>query len=89
MDVCRLPTSNAVLYDSLLHIPDVMKAIQNLKVVDGECMTSTDYKLREAIRIATENCLSIRNVKAKRTNGVITGYYVINEGGETALATID
>lgn len=71
------------------YYPDAMKAIQNLKVVDGECMTSTDYKLREAIRIATENCLGINSVKAKRTNGVITGYYVINEGGETALATID
>lgn len=71
------------------YYPDDMKAIENLKVVDGECMTSTDYKLREAIRIATENCLGINSVKAKRTNGVITGYYVINEGGETALATIE
>ena len=89
MDAWHLPIRTGLLDDSLLHIPDVMKAIQNLKVVDGECMTSTDYKLREAIRIATENCLGLNSVKAKRTNGKITGYYVINEGGETALATID
>lgn len=81
--------SIGVLGNSLRNIPYDMKAIQNLKVVDGECMTSTDYKLREAIRIATENCLGINSVKAKRTDGVITGYYVINEGGEIALVTIE
>ena len=67
---------------------DSMKAIQNLKVENGECMTSTDYKLRKAIKIAREYGLGIKNIIPKREKGLIVGYYVINEGGETAVATI-
>lgn len=66
-----------------------MKAIQNLKVENGECMTSTDYKLRKAIKIAREYGLGIKDIVPKRENGLIVGYYVINEGGETAVATIE
>lgn len=66
-----------------------MKAIQNLKVENGECMTSTDYKLREAIKVAREYGLGIKDIVPKRGNGIIVGYYVINEGGETAVATIE
>ena len=43
-----------------------MKAIQNLKVENGECMTSTDYKLRKAIKIAREYGLGIKNIIPKR-----------------------
>ena len=72
-----------------LHTPNNMKAIQNLKVENGECMTSTDYKLRKAIKIAREYGLGIKNIIPKREKGLIVGYYVINEGGETAVATIE
>ena len=65
-----------------------MKAIKNLKVVDSECMTNLDYKLREAIKIAHIHGLSAKDIVPKRENGLIVGYYVINEGGETAVATI-
>jgi hypothetical protein len=72
-----------------LHTPNNMKAIQNLKVENGECMTSTDYKLRKAIKVAREYGLGIKDIVPKRENGLIVGYYVINEGGETAVATIE
>lgn len=65
-------------------------SMKNLKVVDGECMTDLDYKLREAIRVAELHGVSIKdNIIPKRRNGIIVGYYVINEGGETAVATIE
>ena len=66
-----------------------MKAIKNLKVVDSECMTNLDYKLREAIKIAHIHGLGAKDIVPKRENGLIVGYYVINEGGETAVATIE
>ena len=69
MDARLLHRRTGLLDDSLFNILNVMKAIQNLKVVDGQCMTSNDYKLREAIRIATENCLGINSVKPKRVDG--------------------
>ncbi len=74
---------------SPLHTPNNMKAIQNLKVENGECMTSTDYKLRKAIKVAREYGLGIKDIVPKREKGIIVGYYVINEGGETAVATIE
>jgi hypothetical protein len=72
-----------------LHTPNNMKAIQNLKVENGECMTKIDYLLREAIEVAKIHGLSVKDIVPKRENGVIVGYYVINEGGETAVATIE
>ena len=72
-----------------LYTSDNMKAIQNLKVENGECMTSTDYKLRKAIKIAREYGLPYSSIVAKREKGLIVGYYVINEGGETAVSTIE
>lgn len=63
--------------------------MRNLKVIDGECMTDLDYKLREAIRIAHIHGLNAKDIVPKREDGIIVGYYVINEGGETAVATIE
>lgn len=62
--------------------------MKNLITINGECMTLTDYKLREAIKVAREYGLGIKDIIPKRRNGIIVGYYVINEGGETAVATI-
>ena len=52
-------------------------------------MTLTDYKLREAIRIAHMHGLNAKDIVPKRKKGLIVGYYVINEGGETAVSTIE
>jgi hypothetical protein len=56
---------------------------------DGRCMTCLDVKLNEAIKTAEGLGLSIRNIIPKRDKGRIIGYYVLNEGCETAIATID
>ena len=71
---------------SSFYTPNNMK---NLITVNGECMTLTDYKLRKAIKIAREYGLGIKNIVPKREKGLIVGYYVINEGGETAVSTIE
>lgn len=63
--------------------------MRNLITINGECMTLTDYKLREAIRVAHIHGLNAKDIVPKRRNGLIVGYYVINEGGETAVATIE
>lgn len=63
--------------------------MKNLITINGECMTLTDYKLREAIKIAHIHGLSAKDIVPKREKGIIVGYYVINEGGETAVATIE
>lgn len=52
-------------------------------------MTKIDYLLREAIEVAKIHGLSVKDIVPKRENGIIVGYYVINEGGETAVATIE
>ena len=65
-----------------------MKQIKNMVVNDNRCMTSLDDKLDRAIEVAKENCLSIRNIIPKREGGNIVGYYVLNEGGETAIETV-
>ena len=66
-----------------------MRKIENMIVVNGECMTDTDHMLRTAIKVAKSYGLGVKNIRPKRENGVIVGYYVINEGGETAVATIE
>ena len=58
--------------------------IENLVVTD-RCKTRIDHLLSEAIKTAESHGLSIRNIVPKRVKGLIVGYYVINEGGETAL----
>lgn len=63
--------------------------MKNLITFSGQSMTEIDYKLRIAIRIAQEECLGIRNIIPKKKNGIIVGYHIINEGGETAVATIE
>lgn len=63
--------------------------MKNLITVNGECMTLTDYKLRKAIKVAREYGLPYSSIVAKREKGLIVGYYVINEGGETAVSTIE
>jgi hypothetical protein len=65
------------------------RPVKNLITFNGQSMTEIDYKLRIAIRIAHEECLGIRSIIPKKENGLIVGYYVINEGGETAVATIE
>ena len=56
---------------------------------DGRCMTCLDAKLNEAIKTAEGLGLSIRNIIPKRDKGRIIGYYVLNEGLETTVATIE
>lgn len=65
------------------------KSITNYKRFNNESMTLIDYKLRRAIDIATEYHFPIKShVRPRRMNGRIIGYYVMNEGIETAMITI-
>lgn len=66
-----------------------MKQIKNMVVKDNRCMTSLDDKLDRAIETARQHGLPYNHIVPKRIKGRIAGYYVINAGGETALATIE
>ena len=65
------------------------RPVKNLITFSGQSMTETDYKLRIAIRIAHEECLGIRSIIPKKENGIIVGYYILNEGLETTVTTIE
>jgi len=55
---------------------------------DGRCMTRIDFLLNIAINTARENGLPYKNIVPKREKGRIVGYYILNEGLETAIETV-
>lgn len=66
-----------------------MKPIENLMTVNGRCMTRIDFLLNIAINTARKNGLPYKNIVPKRDKGRIVGYYILNEGLETTVATIE
>ena len=59
------------------------RPISNLVEHQGQWMTENDRKIRIAYSIAKK-----ADILPRRVNGKLVGYYVLNEGGETAIATI-
>ena len=60
-----------------------MRKIDNLVHYDGQWMTGADRLARRVYKSGNR-----RNVVAKRENGKLTGFYVINDEGETSLIEI-
>lgn len=60
-----------------------IRPISNLVYFQGQWMTEIDMKVRVAYHIAKRD-----DIKPKRVNGKIVGFYILNEGGETAIATL-
>lgn len=59
------------------------RTISNLVCYQGQWMTLNDMKLRLAYKMGRK-----ADILPRRVNGKIVGYYVLNESGETAIATI-
>jgi hypothetical protein len=60
-----------------------MRKIDNLVHYDGQWMTGADRLARRVYKSGNR-----RNVVARRKNGRLTGFYVINDEGETSLIEI-
>lgn len=59
------------------------KPIRNLVCFRGQLMTEIDKKVRLAFEHAKKN-----DIVPRRDHGKIVGYYIMNEGGETAVEVI-
>ena len=59
------------------------KPIENLVAFRGQWMTRIDMKVRLAYEHAKKN-----DIVPRREHGRIVGYYILNEGGETAVEVI-
>lgn len=59
------------------------KPIKNLVSFRGQWMTEIDKKVRLAFEHAKKN-----DIVPRREHGKIIGYYILNEGGETAVEVI-
>lgn len=59
------------------------KPIRNLVCFRGQWITEIDKKVRLAFEHGKKN-----DIVPRREHGKIIGYYVLNEGGETAIETI-
>ncbi len=59
------------------------KPIENLVAFRGKWMTRIDMKVRLAYERAKKN-----DIVPRREHGKIIGYYILNEGGETAVEVI-
>lgn len=60
-----------------------IRKIDNLVCYDGQWMTGADRLARRVYKSGNR-----RNVVARKENGKLTGFYVINDEGETSLIEI-
>jgi hypothetical protein len=64
------------------------RPIRNLCFYQGRWMTEHDRMVIHALNYA-RGIVPKENIIPRRNNGRIDGFYIINEGGETALMLID
>ena len=62
----------------------VKKPLQNVRTIGGRVYTDADLLAIETLNRA-RGVNSKENIVPRKVNGRLVGFYVLNEGGETAL----
>ena len=81
--ICNYKNKKIQIYDLCKYNTNKMRKIDNLVHYDGQWMTGADRLARRVYKSGNR-----RNVVARRENGRLTGFYVINDEGETSLIEI-